>query len=552
MITVRELIEVGGFTKASVLAGEDFLDKELLGVTSFDSPDGHRWLRAGEFVLTTGFPFLIRQNTCEATLIQLIDELAAIGTPGLAIKLGRYMASVPAAVLAHAAKRQMPILSFPMDKAWSDVIVPVTQYINDKQRLELNRTHAIYERFHLHLTANDPVSKLAALLADLLQTPISIEVPSLRWKWAASPDAPPGGFGFATDEGHDIPLGQAASPSMLKNPLVKRADGRHVRWLLQERNVQGAICTGIIERDLYAWEKVAIEQSAALLSLEIERQRSVNETYQRFRNDFLQLLLSDQMHARDVLTRKADEVGWKLADHYTVAVLGVSPLERTGIENWNDNRDLLLALTPSLSALDDAILLGLDQQNRIVLLIPTASGSSDSTACLTSTKQVLAALLAFSWQQRVFVGLGRFHAGHTGIAASYREAQISFRAAMRGLDAKAAANTIIVAFHDLGLERILFAEQPDREARLLAQEYLDKINEYDREKNGQLLDTLHVFLQVDGNHAEAASRLYVHKNTIKYRLALIRELTGLNPDHGHDLLLLRIAMTVQSIGFAKG
>ncbi|TGV17883.1 PucR family transcriptional regulator, partial [Mesorhizobium sp. M00.F.Ca.ET.186.01.1.1] len=121
MITVRELIEVGGFTEESVLAGEDFLDKELLGVTSFDSPDGHRWLRAGEFVLTTGFPFLIRQNTCEATLIQLIDELAAIGTPGLAIKLGRYMASVPAAVLAHAAKRQMPILSFPMDKAWSDV-----------------------------------------------------------------------------------------------------------------------------------------------------------------------------------------------------------------------------------------------------------------------------------------------------------------------------------------------------------------------------------------------------------------------------------------------
>lgn len=542
VITVRELIQVGGFAKNAVLAGEEFLDRELLGVTSFDSPDGHRWLRPGEFVLTTGFPFLTQKDSCEEGLTRLIDELVETGTPGLAIKLGRYIESLPPAVLAYAQNRQMPILSFPMEKAWSDVIVPVVQYINDKQRIELNRTHAIYERFHRHLTAGDPVSKLAELLHDLLQAPVSIQVPGCKWKWESPPEA------FPADSEIGQKFGQTASRHLGIHPLAKSANGYPIRWLLHEQKVQGAIVVGQMDRELHAWEKVAIEQSAALLSLEMERMRSVAETYQRFRNDFLQLLLGGETHAQDVLTRKADEVGWKLADHYTVVVMGVSPHERTGIENWTENHSLLEALRPLLSSLDLAILFGLDQHNRVVLLVPTAAETAEAVG---SMRQVLEAVRSFAWQQPVFVGLGRFHSGRAGIVQSYREAQISFRTALRGSSASAAANTVVVDFHDLGLERILFAEQPGTEASSLAREYLGRIREYDREKNGQLLQTLQVFLQADGNHAEAAAQLFVHKNTIKYRLALIRELSGLNPENGHDQLLLRIAMTVQSIGYPQ-
>ncbi|MFP3513214.1 helix-turn-helix domain-containing protein, partial [Peribacillus sp. SIMBA_075] len=50
----------------------------------------------------------------------------------------------------------------------------------------------------------------------------------------------------------------------------------------------------------------------------------------------------------------------------------------------------------------------------------------------------------------------------------------------------------------------------------------------------------------NGNYVEAANLLFVHKNTIKYRLQLIRDLTGLHPENGQDQLMLRIAMTVHS------
>ncbi|MFS0916285.1 PucR family transcriptional regulator [Brevibacillus sp. 179-C 1.1 NHS] len=540
LITVRELIQVGGFDDSAVLAGEAFLDKELLGVTSFDSPDGHRWLRPGEFVLTTGFPFLSHQKTCAKRLITLIDELVEIGTPGLAVKLGRYIEAIPEAVITHATKHAFPILSFPMDKAWSDVIVPVVQYINDKQRIELDRTHAIYERFHHYLTGGEPISTLADLLFDILHAPVSIQVPHLKWKWDSSP------LQLPEDHSWDKLYGQRAPVRLTHEPLSRLNEGPHIRWLLQDQIVQGAIVIGQIERDLYTWEKVAIEQSAALLSLEMQRQRAIHETLQRFRNDFLQQLVTGQIPSYDVLIRKTDEVGWEISDHYIAMIISVSPHDKTGMEIWQENHYLLDALR-SLVSSNEAILYGLDQENRVLLLVPMPDPVCTETILQWLHEQCLK-LISNKLHQPVFAGIGRFHPHREGIVRSYREALISFRTALQSVNSTVEPMFCLKSFHTLGLERIMYADDPATEAQAFSDECLGKIQSYDRDKNGQLLQTLQVFLQADGNYTEAARRLFVHKNTIKYRIQLIREWTGLNAENGHDQMLLRIAITAHVIG----
>ncbi|MED4750974.1 PucR family transcriptional regulator [Brevibacillus choshinensis] len=544
MITVRELIAVGGFDEHAVLAGEAFLEKELQGVTSFDSPDGHRWLRPGEFVLTTGFPFIAQKEPNEAGLIRLIDSLYEVGTPGLSIKLGRYIESLPDAVIEHAVRKQMPILSFPMEKAWSDVIVPVVRYINDKQRTELDQTHAIYERFHQHLTSGAPVREIAHLLQEILQVPVCVYSPSLRWKWA-SPSAAP----FPDLDWIDKQCGQQSPLSLLKQPLAPLENGSYVRWLHLGQHIQGGILLKELHRDLHGWEKVAIEQSAALLSLEMERQRTVSETYQRFRNDFLQWLVSGHAGPEDVLSRRAEEVGWEIHDHYVAVAISVDVNDQTSMTSWKENHSLLEMINRALSKTVRSILSGLDRDNHILLLVPTESKES---ASVEERIDWLMSVLPSYRTYPVSIGVGRCHLGWTGIPQSYREAQISLRTSLQAHRYAHLTPGIpslhIQHYRELALERILFAEQPNSEAKVLAQECLGKITQYDAEKNGQLLQTLHVFIQADGNHVDAATRLFVHKNTIKYRLQLIRELTGLHPENGQDQLLFRIALTVHTIG----
>jgi DNA-binding PucR family transcriptional regulator len=52
--------------------------------------------------------------------------------------------------------------------------------------------------------------------------------------------------------------------------------------------------------------------------------------------------------------------------------------------------------------------------------------------------------------------------------------------------------------------------------------------DYDRETGGELLKTLDVFFSARGKIEDTAKALFVHRNTVKFRLARIEELLGID------------------------
>jgi hypothetical protein len=58
-----------------------------------------------------------------------------------------------------------------------------------------------------------------------------------------------------------------------------------------------------------------------------------------------------------------------------------------------------------------------------------------------------------------------------------------------------------------------------------------------------LLDTLEAFLDSDCERRELARQLYIHPNTLSYRLKRVWELTGLSLTSVHDLCLLKASLT---------
>src|SRR5689334_18162701 len=61
---------------------------------------------------------------------------------------------------------------------------------------------------------------------------------------------------------------------------------------------------------------------------------------------------------------------------------------------------------------------------------------------------------------------------------------------------------------------------------------------------GGLLDTLDAFFAAGGVLESAARELYVHPNTVRYRLKRVAEVTRLSPLDGRDAFALRLAMTI--------
>jgi hypothetical protein len=61
---------------------------------------------------------------------------------------------------------------------------------------------------------------------------------------------------------------------------------------------------------------------------------------------------------------------------------------------------------------------------------------------------------------------------------------------------------------------------------------------------GGLLETLDAFFAVGGVLESTARELYVHPNTVRYRLKRVAEVTGLSPLDGRDAFALRMALTI--------
>ncbi|MDW0113101.1 helix-turn-helix domain-containing protein [Sporosarcina saromensis] len=105
------------------------------------------------------------------------------------------------------------------------------------------------------------------------------------------------------------------------------------------------------------------------------------------------------------------------------------------------------------------------------------------------------------------------------IAKKYNQALISVRHGMkRGFQ--------VISWEDVGIDGLLRRLADDEIGKERAESLLQPLIEYDQQENSELLKTLKVYLSSFLNLKESAEKLFIHRNTVKYRIKKIEELYG--------------------------
>lgn len=102
----------------------------------------------------------------------------------------------------------------------------------------------------------------------------------------------------------------------------------------------------------------------------------------------------------------------------------------------------------------------------------------------------------------------------------------------------------IVFYDQMGFYRFLMSYENQVPMQKFVNEILGEIIEYDKKNNAQLLDTMWIYFNCDCNMTKAAERIFSHKNTIKYRLKRIEEITGRDFDNSFESLELFNALII--------
>jgi DNA-binding PucR family transcriptional regulator len=125
-------------------------------------------------------------------------------------------------------------------------------------------------------------------------------------------------------------------------------------------------------------------------------------------------------------------------------------------------------------------------------------------------------------QIRVTAGVSAPARGVTALAGALHEAGSARRlAAIRGDAAVSVLTSDEVASHEL-----LLATVPPSVLRSFRARLLGPLLAYDDRHRAELLPTLREFLACSGSWNACAAKMYVHVNTVRYRIRRIEELTG--------------------------
>jgi hypothetical protein len=149
---------------------------------------------------------------------------------------------------------------------------------------------------------------------------------------------------------------------------------------------------------------------------------------------------------------------------------------------------------------------------------------------------------------------------HTGVkwingmpAPSLRETPTQLRVALRAARLVSPDSPGVVYLENLGVPGLLLEAGVTDRMLTLAETTLGAVLRDDRAKNGELLATLVEWFRCEMSTRATATRLFVHPNTVSYRLRRVGELAGLKLTDPGDLMSVRLALDILQIrGLADG
>jgi len=572
-VTVRAAMSVGGLRHCRVVAGEAGLDRSIEYVTVMEVPDVARWLKGNDFLLTS--LYAIKDDA--AAQEQLIGQLAAVGSAAIAIKTQRFLTEVPEGILRAARELDFPVIEIAADVTYIDILTPLMSRILDEGSA-LRESLEPYLKWLTEVALEGQgVSAMLDAIDRIVENPVTLET-DLPLE-ADRPSLFP------------VPLSveQRAALRKAKHPLRmtrRRRDGGDtlclVAPLVLRREVRGYLTCWQVGRPLRELDLNVLERALPLLAIEVLKLQAEIDVAQKYQSDFLADILLGHPVPANELAEKSRIFGWNFDLNYQIVVFDVDDFAHVTADFAGDEvriqefKRTLLRFVERVARTAFAQVNVSARSDEIVLLWPLreypASGAGeladrapDASAGMVSAGADIAAggaLAAWSEEAEVSAlaerikaavrqefagvtltaGVARPYPGVAGIAAGYQEAvrAIALGRPARGRDS-------VIRFADLGVYRILSPHAKESEWAVFYAETIGPLRRYDRERGAQLVETLEAYFACDYNLTVTAETLYVHVNTLKYRLQRIEELTDCQIGSAEGRLKLHIGLKLAAL-----
>ena len=521
-ISVNELMSLDYFRDFIVLAGHGGMKKKIQGVTLLDAPDGLRWAKGKELMLSSGYAIKMEPDCLKASFDRGdMDKISAF-----MLKRGRYVDNIPEEIIALFNEHNIPLISMPFEISWMELMNRINTAVLNRtiKRFRITGTKSVISASYKERKIN----KILQMVELEMEFPAYLYDVETKMSYYSSKNFLDITHSFGLEVGDYLsPRGEFTKhilcdfTEMTRYRLLnfESPDEPRISWIkipiVIDKNIMAYFVVMESKDFIDFYDEYSIR--IAYLSLQnIYEQISVmrNVGNVGFEN-FIQFALNLKPKNIDKLVYQSNIQGISI-DKENLCVL-FSQIK--GDVNARENRKLYIEAAEKL--LPDYRLAFIDE-NEGVLLLELSDNKKIDYEFLKKNLYEFNEYIG----KRIDGAELKFGIVKEGKALSkIREIVCKCRRVIR-MGTLMMPDKSIYEYEDLGV--LAWIDIPEEELEKL----LNNLKELIEVNKGEdLLETLKVYLENNLNYSTTASKLFIHINTVRKRIERVEEALDLNLDN---------------------
>ena len=556
-VFIADLLKLPALRLAQVLAGERGLTREVEYIDVLDSPDGSG-LKSRGLYLTSGFVFQSSEQLQETLIMQLEEK----GAAGIVLQLGRYIKEVPDEMVAVANRLEFPVIALPEGSSFAAIIKEGLEQVFFHQGKEIHRSQEIQKRLaELAYTGAD-LQQIAQTIVSLVANTIIVADRDFSLLSYAFLDKPYKGRKPKVYAGKIIDkylYNLKRTGFIDKIRCRKKAERAEVlfsnlgqqAWVIVPVLINGEILGYIAmledQHRLCEQDWQVLVQAANVTAVAIYKQLAEGEVVRRRRNDFLSSVLEGSQTGQ-VILEQAAALQLDLNKNWLAVQLEIrSPIKFTQHPLANEEQDDAAAkqwgiamLTTQLTARQSDLLV-VGKQSGITILCPLMAEASSETIA-KRVEMIRHELHVFSPELEIALGVSRPCRDYRLLPEAYGEAKEALE-----IGRKLNRMGCVYYFDELGVYQFLTKVRDMPEVKAYYQAVIGKLDQVEPSIRHDLVKTLEQYFSANGNVFKAAQGLFLHRNSMKYRLERIQEILGVDLDDAEVRFNLQLALKLRPL-----
>lgn len=536
-MTIEELMK--NFTKLKVINSNADLTRKVYTIESTETPDVSSFLPKHTLLLTTAMTY---KNNQEG-LCELITTLNELPCAGLAIKLGRFVNTLQPEVIATADKLGFPLIQIPIDMTLGEVYHQLLARIWNDQNEDLTYALNTQKKFSNLILQGASIEAMLNNLGFSIERPVAILNP----------------FGEVLSSNYTctqcnlntaIELFERYQLHERRIPEIQHYEDReHGKSRISIYSIK---LVGNNSYYLYIFDSeklsttmstLVVEQVLLILGILLYKSLYVYYNDIRYKEEFLNILVNkyknENWSAQQMLTVGA-KFGLKSCAYYTAIVGTLQEFEDKKFNsiNFTYREEKYILIYFWIESLlektyhGDIVLLPESTNYRFVLIVQgNCKGVKEKLKYIYDT-------ISKMLQTEIIFSIGNNMLEIDSIVYSYNEALESYN------DGEERDNQAFIKYYKPKSAMELLKTIPNDQVEKFCLHTLKTLAYPKDEMMSELQKTLRVYLDCSCSITETANRMFLHRNTVKYRIKKCEEIIGKDLSHATEYFQIQLSLVL--------